>query len=221
MGLGDSVTSGFGCGCRDFVSVYAQLTASRTGRAVVEHNLGASGLTTSGLRQMLRPGSAQAAQVAGADIVLVTIGANDLSTDLPAWLAGQCGLDCFSDDESALRGSVRTVLGQVAALRGGRPTEVLVTTYWDVFVDGQVALRRFGHKYAAMSDAVTRLANREICAATAGTGARCIDLYAPFKGAGERDPTALLQADGDHPNTKGHALIARTLADAGWADLPA
>jgi lysophospholipase L1-like esterase len=38
-----------------------------------------------------------------------------------------------------------------------------------------------------------------------------VSLYAPFKGDGTKNPTTLLAADGDHPNSTGHHLIASTL----------
>jgi lysophospholipase L1-like esterase len=41
-----------------------------------------------------------------------------------------------------------------------------------------------------------------------------VDIYAPFEGAGDRNPTALLADDGDHPNAAGHRLIAKALLDA-------
>ena len=40
------------------------------------------------------------------------------------------------------------------------------------------------------------------------------DIYTPFKGDGSRDDTALLVADGDHPNAPGHLLIAAAIATA-------
>jgi lysophospholipase L1-like esterase len=61
---------------------------------------------------------------------------------------------------------------------------------------------------------VTKAANRAICAAATAADDRCVDIYAPFEGAGDRNPTTLLADDGDHPNAAGHRLIAQTLLAA-------
>jgi hypothetical protein len=45
-------------------------------------------------------------------------------------------------------------------------------------------------------------------------GATCVDLYAPYKGDGSRNPTALLAGDGDHPNAAGNQLISSALMAA-------
>ena len=58
------------------------------------------------------------------------------------------------------------------------------------------------------------LINARIEAAARSHGAVPVDLYAPFKGAGDVDPTPLLADDGDHPDAAGHALIARVLLAA-------
>jgi lysophospholipase L1-like esterase len=42
-----------------------------------------------------------------------------------------------------------------------------------------------------------------------------VSTYKPFKGAnGTNNPTRLLASDGDHPNARGHALIAAVLYGA-------
>jgi len=57
--------------------------------------------------------------------------------------------------------------------------------------------------------------NAGIRSAAAKHGGVYVDLFTPFRGAdGSKDCTALLAADGDHPDAAGHALIARTLLAA-------
>jgi lysophospholipase L1-like esterase len=91
---------------------------------------------------------------------------------------------------------------------------VLVTGYWNVFLDGAVARTR-GEKYLRLTDAATRAVNALIASEAKAHGATFVDLFTPFRGSdGSRDCTALLAADGDHPDAEGHALIARTLAAA-------
>ena len=107
-----------------------------------------------------------------------------------------------------------TDLARIKAL-GSAGQRVEVTTYWNVFEDGDVADRQRGAGFADWSDGVTVAANRAICATTRTFGDTCVDLYAPFLSAdGTRNPTPLLSSDGDHPNAAGHDLIARTLLAA-------
>jgi lysophospholipase L1-like esterase len=223
------VTSGTGCDCSPFAQRYADLTAQRTGRAVHARNLGVAGLTSSGLLSMLDDGTDAAGSVTDADIDLVTIGANDVAEAMQEWSDGSCDQSCLDAGAAAVRTTATAVVNRILALRAGRPTEVLVTTYWNVVQDGAVARQLFSTSYQQVSDNLTREVNAALCDAvqTAQPGAGpgggdtvlCVDLYAPFKGDGTADPTALLAADGDHPSDAGHQLIATTLADVGWAAL--
>lgn len=216
LGLGDSVTAGTACGCRDLVLQYGDLARARTGRAVTAVNMGEPGQTSPGLlRELQRPG-AMSRRAAGSGVVLLTIGANDMDTDLRSWQHGGCPVSCWAADAARVQQHVAAIVGEVHRLRAGRPTLVLVTDYWNVFEDGQVAAEDYGPSFAAWSDEVTRAVNTRICAGAVAAGARCADLYAAFKAAdGRKDPTALLAEDGDHPDAAGHALIARVLAATG------
>lgn len=230
VGLGDSVPAGTDCGCRPFVEQYAAITAQRLGRPVEARNFGTPSLTVEGLLTQLRDGTSAATSVAGADIVLVTIGANDAATAMAAWEQGDCGQACFDTTTAAIQDQLTQVVRRILALRRGSPTEVLVTTYWNVVQDGAVARQSFPVHYREVSDALTRQVDTALCKAattardsgpTSGRGESviCVDLYAPFKGNGDVDPTPLLAPDGDHPDAAGHQLIATTLAGVGWAAL--
>jgi lysophospholipase L1-like esterase len=217
-GLGDSVTAGTACGCQDFVQQYARLASQATGHQVTAHNLGVPGQTSAGLAGLLHRQDV-ARQVAGSDIVLVTTGANDLGAALSGWRDGSCTIACFQQRMPGITANVAAVVGQARQLRSGRATEILVTDYWNVFVDGEVGAA-LGPDYQALSDRVTRLANAAICAGATQGGGSCIDLYAPFKGDdGSQDPTGLLADDGDHPDSDGHRTIAEALAAHGWDEL--
>jgi lysophospholipase L1-like esterase len=114
----------------------------------------------------------------------------------------------------AVGSDVGDILAAAKNLRGGRPTQLLVTDYWNVFADGDVALASDGPAYLQWSDELTRALNISICAAARSAGATCVDLYAPFKGDGSENPTSLLAADGDHPNAAGNQLISSVLLAA-------
>lgn len=213
VGLGDSVMAGTACGCDGIVSEYADLLANRSGRQVSAHNFGADGATTEDLLSALRDDSDTRAAVRQADVVVIIIGANDLSDDLASWRAGSCSTACYSADVTAMGQRLGQVLDTVRSLAGSDAT-VLVTNYWNVFLDGRVAKQDGGQAELTFSTTVTASANKVIAAAASSHGATLVDLVAPFKGGGA-DPTSLLAADGDHPNATGVKAIVKALAAAG------
>ena len=91
------------------------------------------------------------------------------------------------------------------------PATILWASYWNVFEDGDVGRAKNGESYQSWSDRLTRATNAQICDAAQRAGATCVDLYSPFKGDGSKDPTSWVAADGDHPNSAGHQLIASAL----------
>ncbi len=180
-------------------------------------NEAVSGLDTEGLLAQLEHPRV-AAEVGRADVVLVTIGANDFGPRHDDVVEGRCAvgsrIDCVDEELTALRTQLTEILKNIHSLRQGRPTTVLVTGYWNVFEDKEVAERSFGPEGLHASIQLTRQVNRAIHAVSVGAGARYVDLSAPFHDP-ELDDNALLTDDGDHPDAAGHALIADTLLDVG------
>ena len=214
VGLGDSVTAGAACFCKDFVRAYAERVGREQGVAATASNLGVNGLTADGLATLLDDDEQFRATVRAGDVVLVTIGANDLSAAYARWRAGSCRPTCPAPELTGLGVSLDAVLDRVNVLRSGRPTLVLVTGYWNLFPDGSVGAG-LGAGYLRWSGDLTERANARIREASVRAGDRYVDLREPFEGTdGDRDPTALLAGDGDHPSAAGHALIARVLARA-------
>jgi hypothetical protein len=112
------------------------------------------------------------------------------------------------------------VLGEIVALRNGRPAARRVTDdYNDVIGDP--------HLHAATVPAALRSTRGVLDAYSALTcqiarrhQAVCIDTYHKFNGArGVRDAGALLAADHTHPNYHGHVVIARLLTRSGVTPL--
>jgi lysophospholipase L1-like esterase len=213
VGLGDSVTAGTACGCTPFVERFAELLSARDGRSAVATNLGVAGLTTTSLaHQLAQTGPARSTE--SADLVVLTVGANDLGPLEDRWEASGCSASCIAPVVTAMARGLRVDLARIRAL--GRPGQrVDVTTYWNVFEDGDVADVQWGAGFAHWSDTVTRAANRAICSTARISGDTCVDLYTPFLSTdGTRNPTALLASDGDHPDAAGHEVIARALLAA-------
>jgi len=211
VGLGDSVPSGSQCDCTSYVSLVGQELGDRYGRTVTVDNLARDGLTTSGLLAQLQQTTVRSS-IAEAQLVLITVGANDFDEDTV--FAPACrrptALACGQPALAAQRSHLNVILAAVNALRTRQDTQVIVTGYWNVFLDGQVARSR-GAAYVAASDALTVADNSLIAAVAAAHSDTYVDIYAPFKGDGTTDDTALLAPDGDHPNAAGHELIARTI----------
>jgi lysophospholipase L1-like esterase len=155
------------------------------------------------------------AALADADVVVVIMGANDVeATDPSDCDCKDDGSRCYSRDLATLTQNLDRVAAAVNALATRPGARVLLTGYWNVFLDGSAARAR-GADYVQVADDVTREVNARISSAAAAHGAVYVDLFTPFRGAdGSKDCTALLAADGDHPDAAGHALIARTLLAA-------
>jgi lysophospholipase L1-like esterase len=216
MAFGDSVPSGNACGCDPFPETYGSLLSSRTGVPVTVDNRAVGGLETSDVVAQLRAPDVRAG-VRRADVFLVTVGANDFGDHHDQVVTGTCSTadtDCVSDELTTLRANLASVLATIRSLRRGQPTTLLVTGYWNVFEDGDVARRAYGDAGLQASIRLTQRANAVISSVSAAAGARYVDLFAPFQSSG-RDITSLMAADGDHPDAAGHALIARELLDAG------
>lgn len=221
VGLGDSVTSGSACDCTTFVQLYAAQLPTLDGGPGRAINLGKPGTTSVDLLTDLHHDATTRTDVASADTVLVTIGANDLVPLLKRWLATDCDNTCYDGAVAAVGRRIGEIVRQIQQLRGARSTQILVTDYWNVFADGDVGRQKHGAAYLRWSARLTLALNARLCSSAAAAGARCVDLYAPFKGdTGEHDPTALLAGDGDHPDAAGHQLIASTLLAATTNRLP-
>jgi lysophospholipase L1-like esterase len=211
--MGDSVTAGTNCSCSTFVDRYAAMLHQHSARPATAVNLGAPGLTSVGLSTQLSYPSVRT-QLAHATLVVLTIGANDLEPLIGRWQTHGCPASTCIDPATAAMGSqLGTDLRQVRA-ETSPSARVLVTTYWNVFEDGDVGDKDYGKAFHPWSDAVTKSANAQICAAAEVAADTCVDIYTPFEGAGERNPTDLLAGDGDHPNAAGHELIAEALLQA-------
>ncbi|MGY2875048.1 lysophospholipase L1-like esterase [Marmoricola sp. URHA0025 HA25] len=219
IGLGDSVMAGTNCGCSGLVDEYAAALGHRVHRPVHVDNLGDNGAVTDDLLTDLTSNPQTRSAAARADMVVVTIGANDLAPQLRARRSSGCPRTCFQVAAAAVGRNLSRVLRALQSARGGRTDHVLVTNYWNVFLDGQVALDAEGRAEHDWSVRVTDAANAAICRAARTSGARCVDLVRPFKGSGGRDPTPLLADDGDHPNAVGMKVIVAALMKATPGDL--
>src|SRR5450631_402293 len=210
VGIGDSVTSGSACSCETFVGLYATQLASQRGVETSSVNLGVPGWTSAQLlAAMTKPGTFRD-QVAKADILLVTIGANDL-LPLESRQPGGCLVACYGPLVNSVGHNVGLIVAAAQAAHPSHPPTILVTDYWNVFEDGDVGTSENGAAFQHWSDVLTRAASSAVCTAARQASATCVSIYAPFKGNGSKNPTTMLAGDGDHPDAAGHQVIATTL----------
>ena len=224
VAIGDSVTAGTNCDCTAFPQLYADELADDHDIKTYVRNDGNGGETSEDVLDDLTHDKAEQDDIAEADIVLVTIGANDFGPQYDDIVAGDCGgsdhLGCAKGNLDELRANLTDIVSQIRTLRDGAPTAILLTGYWNVFEDGDVADRSMSKQGRADSDALTLATNRIVEQVAEAGDATYVDIYTPFKGAdGSKDPTDLLASDGDHPNAAGHAAIAEALVQAGTAPI--
>lgn len=202
--LGDSVPAGSGCECAGFG---ADLVGNSSTKLT---NAAKPGLTTAGLLSQLNDGALDSA-LDSATIVTITIGANDFS-ESSASDSSCADLRCYESDLAGMTKTAAAIIDRIDALTPPN-TAVVVTGYWNVFLDGAVGASK-GPVYASDSDRLTRAVNTALAKVAATSNAVYADLYTPFKGAGTVDDTPLLAPDGDHPNVAGHAVIASAIRAA-------
>jgi lysophospholipase L1-like esterase len=217
------------CGCTGYVEQVGTQLERLTQRPWVVHNDATGGWTTTDVADDLLT-SPTREHLAGADLVMVQVGANDFDLGgvadkacLPAATS-----DCWSPTLAGLRDGLTRIIHDVRLVDTRPDLRIAVLGYWNVTLDGAVG-RALGSDFVLGSDALTRLVNSTVAQVAAGTGAVYVDAYTPLKGeSGERDPTGDLLGDGDHPNATGHTLLRTavidSLADDGavtvWRGLP-
>lgn len=215
VGLGDSVPAGANCsGCTTYVDEVGHRFAAAGGDGAVIYNHAVSGYTTGDLLRQLDDGGLKR-HLARADLVILTIGANDLDTGFltdPA-CAGEALLGCYAAELATVRGDLDRIEATVlAALKPG--ARLVVTGYWNVFTDGAVG-RAEGAAWVSGSDALTVRANALIEEVTRGRAGTYVEVRPAFRGAdGSQDITDLLADDGDHLNAAGHVRMADVITAA-------
>jgi acyl-CoA thioesterase-1 len=201
--LGDSVPAGAACSCRPFPTLVASGLALRTAPPVASHDDARSGATTSTVLQQLAQNPTVRAHVRASQVVVVEIGANDLGPER------RCGTTaaCYLRQVPAVSRRLSTIVDRIRSLTAGHQVAVVLLGYWNVWRDGQVAAA-IGAAYVRAGAAVTRGLDAAVRSLAQRRAAGYADLWLAFRGSAGRDDTALLAADGDHPNAAGHRAIA-------------
>lgn len=215
VGLGDSIPAGANCpGCTTYVDQVGHRFAAARNTGAISYNYAVSGYTTGDVLAQLRDAELRR-RLGRADLVILTIGANDLETGPltdPACADARV-LTCSERDLATLHDELSRIEETVTGLL--KPgSRLVVTGYWNVVTDGAVG-RAEGPAWVRGSDTVTLRANQIIAEVTRDRGGTYVDVRPAFRGAdGSRDVTGLLADDGDHLNAAGHALMADVVTAA-------
>ncbi|GAB3698965.1 GDSL-type esterase/lipase family protein [Mariniluteicoccus flavus] len=125
---GDSVAAGSNCDCDDYGQVLGDDLAKTRGGTVVS-NIAVGGQTSGELVDQLAEPEATDT-LADADIVVITIGANDVAVDDPE--AG--------DQSEVLRQLAANLDSALSRVRAAAPAaRIVVTGYWNVGIAGEAA----------------------------------------------------------------------------------
>lgn len=207
LAFGDSVPSGARCGCTPFPVLYARQVSSHVRRPVAMRNDAVSGATSGSVLRQVQE-SAVRSQLRGAGTVLVMTGANDFVAPFRRVLRHrERATRAFRPVAARVRANLTATIREMQEIRPG--VRVVVAGYWNVVKDGDVGRRDYGRWGLRKAEQATAWANRAIRDAAAERHVTFVSTYVPFKGVhGRRNPTALLAADGDHPDARGHAVIA-------------
>jgi lysophospholipase L1-like esterase len=227
--IGDSI--GFAqddCGgCPSFTTLFSRAIEVKAGMPVYATNLSTQDdLTGKRLVLRIKTSAPMRAALAGALIVIVSIGHNDTpwnsiddpcdgdTGNMPRWTsyAGACVVQLAKRHGQELD----AILTQIETLRAGAPTAIRVLTdYNDIIGWGQAP-----HEANRRSVEVLNAFYAETCRVAKVHHAICVDVYHSFNGTtGWTAAGDLLTDDYTAPSAKGQRRIADLLAKAGLVPL--
>ena len=228
VALGDSVPTGAGDAGpqRSFPELLSMRIANDTGRTVSVTNLAVGG-GSGELRIAIEQDEDYRKAIAGAEIVTLSIGGNDLFQAQQAWLSGTCDKGgCYERALADFDENWQAILAKIVELRKPGEAMLRVTNIYNPLIGHKVAQRELGSRYKELSELTTKNANKLnslICDTATREGVLCADISTVFNGSsGREDPHAkgLISEDGVHPSITGHRAIATAIAELGYSPFP-
>lgn len=192
--FGDSWPYGAHCnGCRPFPLLLEVAYAAITGRPIDFRNDTTNGGTAQELAAMMGNDPAIRADIEAADVIVISIGGNDLEPAFASYTARNCGgsdrLDCFRTVASTLRTAYDGMLTAIDGLRAGRPTAVRMVTTSNEFLSDQGLIETLGADFGKTSGVtITEMIRDAQCDAAVKRKAVCVDLGAALNGPGLLTP---------------------------------
>jgi acyl-CoA thioesterase I len=210
MALGDSVPYGTACDCTPYPEQTGSDLSQALGHGVGVRNDAVSGYRTEDVVDQVEHDHGVIGDVRRSGVFLVEIGANDVA------FTSSCGTtaSCYLPKVPAVAADLRQIVDRLHQLTEGRPIEVVLVDYWNVWLGGAYGAAR-GPAYVKTAAALTDTIDDVIHADAAVDKARYVDLRTAFRGPGhDQDETDLLAPDGDHPNAAGQQVIAAAVEGA-------
>ena len=186
--FGDSWPYGAHCnGCRPFPVLLERAYAAITGQPIDFRNDTTNGGTAQELATAMKADSAIRRDIEAADIIVISIGANDLEPAGGSYTAGTCGgkdhLDCFRRVADSLRTAYEGMLTEIDGLRAGKPTAVRMVTTSNEFLADQGLIEAFGADFGKTAGVTITRLNRDVqCDVARKHHAVCVDLGAALNG---------------------------------------
>jgi lysophospholipase L1-like esterase len=224
VSLGDSLPTTEGGASRAYPAYYAGIVERTLGREVRLANEAVPGATSADLLRSLRSSSALRSKLAAAEIITVTISANDWEPTYNAFLAGGCeDLRCLDNRLDRIEENLEAIVGELLAIRSPEDTIIRFTDYFDSLIKNPVA-RAAGLRAHLWRDLVPTIRkwSEAICGLAESNGIACARMAPAFNGQdGSTSPyrEGLLAIDGRHLSDEGHRLMARELGALGFAPL--
>ena len=184
VAFGDSWPYGAHCnGCTPFPDLYA---AALNAEAPTEFtNLTEDGGSTESLLSEMRTYEPYRDAIAGADVIVISIGANDLEEAFASYGAGDCGppddLGCFREVADGWGQNMDAMLGEIHDLRGDQPTAIRVLTQANELDQGLI--EGFGDTFVYEKlPQVMAWQQEEYCRVADTHHDRCVDLRPVLNG---------------------------------------
>ena len=240
--IGDSIPFASFCpGCEGFVDQYAATLEKRSGGPVNVANRSrddSAGIPE--IRDQVTNDAELRAELAAADVVVVSVGFNNAVPDFeappPQGRLPECDVlapgisdqitafivaitpNCSADIANAWGKEYEAIFGELDELRAGKTTSFIVLNVYDANVDSadlRAAVNSKKEFVAGAGHIVTAYdqLNAVLCETAAAHDYTCVDLYHAMNGPDGKKPLGPLTIDGAHPSQEGNDLIADLLAD--------
>jgi len=222
VALGDSWANGAHCGfCETFVGRYADKLNAHDPDLVRLDDRTENGGTTTTMLNELRTSADVRRSLAGADIVVIETGLNDLDETgaLDRVAAGTCGGThghrCLLAMGKRWNRNFEAIARTIDRLRAGRPTALRLVTSQNVFVSDPSIVTDYGlpDDFALTGGRLlTRMLTTAICRTAHHHGGQCIDVARLFNGQRGDQPR-------DENTPESMNLVATALFDTGLREL--
>ena len=238
---GDSIPFGghFCPGCTAFVDEYAKAMQQRSGQQVNVANRSRD--DSAGVQQIVEQVTSDAAlqaDLAQADIVILSVGANNALPDYgnppPGGFPAGCDAvapgiadsiighivattsHCNEATAAAWAKDYDTIFTKISELRAGKPTVFIALNVYDANInnpDVKAAMdaATFAATEKVIVDAYDKW-NTMLCNGAQAHGFVCVDIYHLMNGPDGAQALGDLAIDGTHPSQKGNDMIAALLA---------